>query len=262
MKAVTIFLTILLLLVGTLVSCQRPAPGFSSVEPPAPTEKPTVTPTLEPTQPSTINKSINIEWKSYGPDESEGINAVVIDNIGKTIYAIGSLPEKKYPKDVWKMDFGSQSWQYLGMIDDLEIDLREELRTIIYEDLIRPFHGFTGRRSRDNSFGEVRYDPPHENPEKKNPNNSNISIKLIFYDLDNPSPPFEKYKFLLSFNGGESWSELNLPPLYDYDSDRYEVQPFILWHQYNLVSYGDILYLFCAQGGKVYQAVINLKSIK
>jgi hypothetical protein len=261
MKAVSIFLTVLLLLIGALVSCHRSTPEIPSVEPPAPTEEPvTPAPTSEPTHPSTINKSINVEWESYGPNESD-IDAVVIDNAGKIIYAIGSTPKQKYPKCVWKMDFGSQSWQYLGMIDDLEIDFKEELRTIIYEELIRPFHRITGGRSHNDPFGEVRYDPPHENPEKKDSNNPNISIKLIYYDLDNPRPPFEKYKFLLSLNGGESWSELNLPSLYDYDSNQYKIQPFILWHQYNLVSYEGILYLFCAQG-KVYQAAINLKSIE
>ena len=266
MKIIAVFLISLFVLIISLGACRSVFESPSSeVLTPIETLSSTKIPTPESVQPG----ELKVRWKSFGPEEANWIDAVVVDDVSSTIYAIGALtPERIYHKDVWENNYGSQSWKYLGIIDKLEIDFKEKLK-IAYKESLRGAIDTSGSL---NLCGNEYLIPEYGSLDvkKRDPNNPEIILLPVYRDIDfvfpEADPPtslvFTDAKFLLSFDGGKSWSVVNLPREYQLGVYKFVPRSILInWSCYDLISYGETLNIFCSFG-KLYQAEIDLKSIK
>jgi len=171
---------------------------------------------LDPTPLSEIKP----EWKTNGPAEAGSITAVVInDNNGETIYAVGLLPGQFRRLDVWRSENGGSFWKYIGQLLNPEIGFKDEKQIDRGEDL--------WTREAD-------------------PNNENIVWQALAYT------PYQ-WTFVLSLDGGKSWSTLNLPPGWNY----YGNEMLTNKHRFDMISSKGTLKLFLA-AEKVWQAEISL----
>lgn len=229
MKRILVFLIVLLIL-ATTMSCSHsltpvapvPSPSAStppsSVEPPVQTEKTTSV--------TTIPQSLEIKWEASGPSDAQSIWAIVIDDCeGKIVYAIGSKPNQLYPVDVWKTEDGGQSWSYTGAITSPDVNFKNK------EDLVKEIFAPTISLTWE---------------AKEDLNDQNIVLKPKWLTVDD-------WQFLLSFDGGSSWFELNLPSDWKPQGNQILTER----NHFNLVSSNGTLKLFLA-AGKVWQAEISL----
>lgn len=190
--------------------------GYASVTSRAAFEKLEPIPLLE----------IKADWETNGPVEIEGTMAVVInDNKGETIYAVGSLPGQIIRLDVWKSETGGNNWKHIGQFYNPEVGFKNEKQ--IYQDFTKPVIDILGASKRD-------------------PNNENIIWQGLWDTL-------YSWHFILSFDGGKSWSILNLPPGWQPWGNLFLTDK----HHFDLISSDGALKLFLA-AGKVWQAEISL----
>lgn len=245
MKKISIFLIILLTLV--LTSCCQPTPTETpSVEPPASTEE-TAAPETSTSAESQISE-LEVKWKECELSDNDANRAVVIDDDeGEVVYAIGSIPDNFRDIYVWRTEDGGATWERLGLITDQEIQFKNKEE--IYERWFKP------------AAVTLEWEP------KKDPNNPNIILKpemipglVKIEDPNNPDvvkyemmePPHSlHWIFLLSFDGGQSWSKVNLPPPAENDCFG------MLTVKYDLVSVGGVLKIFFAHS-EIWQATISL----
>ena len=210
------------ILVGTLILCfvgligctptiDIPKPPPSQAEVPPLVSEPENQENPKPTSP-TIQK-LHVEWETNGPEEAEGLWGVTVDDDkGEIVYAVGFLPETPFGKlEVWKSTDGAESWEFLGRLDELEENFRHKEE--IWSD------------SQNCQITMFEEESAHNNPD--------IILKSEWLGPDD-------WRFLLSFNNGSSWYEINLPPSVTPEG----TQALTDKNRFELISYNGEVKLF------------------
>jgi hypothetical protein len=185
-------------------------PSQAEVPPPVP-EKEEEQETPEPA--SLAIQKLHVEWEASGPKEAEYLWGVAVDDDeGNIVYAAGALPETPLGKlDVWKSTDGAESWEFLGRFDELEENFRHKEE--MWDDY---------QNCRITVFEE---ESAHNNPD--------IILKSEWLGPDD-------WRFLLSFNNGNSWYEINLPPSVTVEG----TQALTDKNRFELISYDGEVKLF------------------
>jgi len=219
MKKLFILVAFLALLFS---SCQHPTPPqIPLVEPPASTENPNVV----------LIQQLTVQWSTNGPDNAGTMAIVVNDDKGENLYAVGMKREGDHPVYVWKSEDSGESWRYAGLITAPDIN---------FKDKDQIYHDFE-----ENAIVSLFAC-------KSDPNNENIILKAVGFGFDETIDDVQ-WEFRLSFDGGNSWFTLNLPP-------GWQVKGNVILtdkHHFDLISQGNTLKIFLA-AKEVWQTEISL----